>query len=527
MRRLLALALLLSTAAAGRKKGQGSSPASVLKRLRSRLARLEQLPPCELPQIDAREVSVEEFRARHQERRASLILNGTPQWAAAMSSWTAENVSAQHGDLVVALQDPELLVKRGSFAPVIARRVLSEYIENLDKEPVPVFWNRWMDVTERLVGDLGGGAAGGALAGLPTRSLRFNHIFSLGGAGTGVGFHAHSENWLGQVAGRKAWFVAPPDASRPSEKRHGCEWLLGAAAKEPHVQTCVVEPGQAIYVPTAWHHATCNLDAFTLSLGGQGDIGDAEPIHDAVLDSLAEDEVARVAAQSEDNTARIHTGQAAWHLAIMHNRVPALRALRSAGVDITAPMNCDTSEARTPAYRREWKGAQLATCLLLGGSPWFRGSGPGGMSPFYLATQYGTLDVVKYFVEEVGVPIGSTMPVDGGVINIAHAACAYADPAILSYALRVDPTVLGLADASGRLPIHWCAFQGAAELVEKMMEHSTPAQLAARDGRGSTPEALSMMMVQQARAHPEISANGLMLREHERALRALRRKSGA
>eukprot|EP01045_Picozoa_sp_COSAG04_P039920 COSAG04_NODE_11420_length_710_cov_0.684124_1_plen_108_part_10 len=55
---------------------------------------LEQLPPCELPQIDAREVSVEEFRARHQERRATLILNGTPQWAAATSSWTAENVSA-------------------------------------------------------------------------------------------------------------------------------------------------------------------------------------------------------------------------------------------------------------------------------------------------------------------------------------------------------------------------------------------------------------------------------------------------
>eukprot|EP01045_Picozoa_sp_COSAG04_P047706 COSAG04_NODE_17943_length_455_cov_1.014045_1_plen_35_part_10 len=34
-----------------------------------------------------------------------------------------------------------------------------------------------------------------------------------------------------------------------------------------------------IYVPTAWHHATCNLDAFTLSFGGQGDIGDSEPIH--------------------------------------------------------------------------------------------------------------------------------------------------------------------------------------------------------------------------------------------------------
>jgi hypothetical protein len=31
-------------------------------------------------------------------------------------------------------------------------------------------------------------------------------------------------------------------------------------------------------VPTSWHHATCNLDEFTLSLGGQGDVADASEL---------------------------------------------------------------------------------------------------------------------------------------------------------------------------------------------------------------------------------------------------------
>ena len=50
--------------------------------------------------------------------------------------------------------------------------------------------------------------------------------------------------------------------------------------------------------------------------------------------------------------ARIHTGQQAWHLAVMHNRVDALRQIRRAGVDITQPMHCDNTGDNTPAYRK-------------------------------------------------------------------------------------------------------------------------------------------------------------------------------
>ena len=49
---------------------------------------------------------------------------------------------------------------------------------------------------------------------------------------------------------------------------------------------CIVEPGEAIFIPTNWRHATCNLSPLTLSFGGQGDLGvfpDRELI-DAILD---------------------------------------------------------------------------------------------------------------------------------------------------------------------------------------------------------------------------------------------------
>lgn len=221
---LLALLVLL-VPTSSRKAKKAKSPGSALKRLKSKLGALASLPACGLPTVDARTVTVEEFRSNIQERAAVLITHGTPQWASAMQSWDASNSSVAHGDAIIAIQDPELLVKRGSFAPVIARRTLRDYLEKMDTEPNPVFWNRWMGVTDALVSDLGGGGGGvsgeqsQALDNLPTSSLRFHHIFSLGGVGTGVGFHAHSENWLAQVAGRKAWFVAPPG---PNSK--GADW---------------------------------------------------------------------------------------------------------------------------------------------------------------------------------------------------------------------------------------------------------------------------------------------------------------
>ena len=43
-----------------------------------------------------------------------------------------------------------------------------------------------------------------------------------------------------------------------------------------------------------------------------------------------------------------------------------------------------------------------------------------------------------------------------------------------------------------------CAFQGNAEMVEVMLEHSTLQQLQHKDGSGSDAEGISQLMLQQA-----------------------------
>ena len=151
---------------------------------------------------------------------------------------------------------------------------------------------------------------------LPFRTVSHHHIFSLGGRRTGVGFHSHDENWLLQLYGAKAWFITPPrtpspkvplgytapdpaaasfsppspplppppnppppppDALRCTEIKvdHPCDLVSPTddIVLPDSFKRCLVSPGSAIYIPTGWKHATCNLGQYTLAVGGQGDLG--------------------------------------------------------------------------------------------------------------------------------------------------------------------------------------------------------------------------------------------------------------
>ena len=48
-------------------------------------------------------------------------------------------------------------------------------------------------------------------------------------------------------------------------------------------------------------------------------------------------------------------------------------------------MQCDFDSV--PEYRAQPHFSKLKTCMLLGGSPWFKGSGSHGITNLYLATQ--------------------------------------------------------------------------------------------------------------------------------------------
>ena len=76
----------------------------------------------------------------------------------------------------------------------------------------------------------------------------------------------HGFTWIHLISGQKRWYVAPPSEDRPQNptcNKRGQKENLG-----PKVLTCTQHTGEIFVLPTAWWHATCDLE-FTVGVGGQ------------------------------------------------------------------------------------------------------------------------------------------------------------------------------------------------------------------------------------------------------------------
>lgn len=87
------------------------------------------------------------------------------------------------------------------------------------------------------------------------------------------GFHFHDESHIYQIHGRKMWWFAPPSADRPT-KANPCHFLTGgnddkANILPQNVISVLQRPGDTIFVPKGWYHATCAIDDWTVAVGMQ------------------------------------------------------------------------------------------------------------------------------------------------------------------------------------------------------------------------------------------------------------------
>lgn len=103
------------------------------------------------------------------------------------------------------------------------------------------------------------------------RGLNVHRInFLVGGPGSGLPFHRHSATWQTLVNGRKAWFLVPPDRMGPELSSVVGPLLYAPDAWDARMRgqplgvrplRCVQYPGEYLWVPHMWWHATKNLDA--------------------------------------------------------------------------------------------------------------------------------------------------------------------------------------------------------------------------------------------------------------------------
>ncbi len=93
-------------------------------------------------------------------------------------------------------------------------------------------------------------------------------VFSMVPKDRSHSFHKHGESWLGQVEGRRAWWFLPPSADKPA-RINACNYLNGTAKPPAGALTCIQEPGDIVWFPKDWYHATCALDDWTIGIGAQ------------------------------------------------------------------------------------------------------------------------------------------------------------------------------------------------------------------------------------------------------------------
>jgi cyclopropane fatty-acyl-phospholipid synthase-like methyltransferase len=102
----------------------------------------------------------------------------------------------------------------------------------------------------------------------PVQHINGFEVFSAVGRLKSHPFHKHGESWLGQVEGRRMWWFLPPSAPKP-ERANACLYMTGEVPLPPGAVSCVQNPGEVVWFPKDWYHATCALDEWTVGIGAQ------------------------------------------------------------------------------------------------------------------------------------------------------------------------------------------------------------------------------------------------------------------
>ncbi|KAI7803670.1 jmjC domain-containing protein 8 isoform X1 [Triplophysa rosa] len=90
------------------------------------------------------------------------------------------------------------------------------------------------------------------------------YSFGIAGPGTGVPFHWHGPGFSEVIYGRKRWFLYPPDQAPEFQPNHTT--LSWVSFSYPNLELhqmpveCTIRPGEVLYFPDRWWHATLNLD---------------------------------------------------------------------------------------------------------------------------------------------------------------------------------------------------------------------------------------------------------------------------
>ncbi|XP_028310633.1 jmjC domain-containing protein 8 isoform X2 [Gouania willdenowi] len=214
---------------------------------------------CNIDVLDASSLSHQQFLERYAYSQP-LVLRGLTDNSRFRKSCSRSNLLEVYGALTVRLSTANTFSYRKvdvPFRDYVNRFLRPQSVNALGSETLYFFgdnnYSEWRGLLDQYqvppyV--------------LPQTSSALS--FGVAGAGTGVPFHWHGPGFSEVIYGRKRWFLYPPDREPHFHpNRTTLSWLRETYPHLPEDEApleCTIRPGEVLYFPDRWWHATLNLD---------------------------------------------------------------------------------------------------------------------------------------------------------------------------------------------------------------------------------------------------------------------------
>eukprot|EP00940_MAST-03C_sp_MAST-3C-sp2_P003484 g3484.t1 len=231
----------------------------------------ERAAPCTIPRVSR--LDMDTFAREYEDKMPVIIIEGLDRNTRIRDVLDKRNMLDRYGDETITTGTANSFTGRQT-----KRMALADYM-NYMANPQPL--NRTGNTTWYLFGDNAEPFWTDivALYRFPTVAIAqrvvepgrpMTPVVGLGGINSGVPFHVHGEGWSEVIHGAKRWFLFPRNGKRPvfDPNKSQYQWLWDEYHKlgdeeRLSLHECTIKPGEVLYFPSQWYHATLNIEPYT------------------------------------------------------------------------------------------------------------------------------------------------------------------------------------------------------------------------------------------------------------------------
>lgn len=252
---------------------------------------------CDFARVPAEGLTAAAFAAEHVAGRRPALLEGLTEGWPAREAWAAPALLRAHGAHTVLHEEMSHVAQYGagdansgestvsSDKQSTLRAALVRQRTAVAGSAAPFVFDKSASSIARSLLAAGDFSVPPVLGSVGAEEL----LLSLGAARGGLPMHAHGDTWLALTHGAKLWLTFEP-GELPTRNVSISEQLLtrrlavqnaatvletaaadgelAALLSLEGLHVCVQQPGETVYLPSLWHHATANLGE-AVGVGGQ------------------------------------------------------------------------------------------------------------------------------------------------------------------------------------------------------------------------------------------------------------------